>query len=165
VQTRVINFFDSNGPLKGYKRDLYEGGIRVPMIVYWPNQVPKGKTSGAVWYFADLLPTAAELSGVLPPENIDGINILPILLNHKKNISDRFLYWEFFERGFRQAVRWKNWKAIRFKLGEPLLLFDLFRDLSEDINVAGDHPEIIEKIEAYLKTARTDSPNWPLENL
>jgi arylsulfatase A-like enzyme len=163
VQSRVIDFFNSNGPLKGYKRDLYDGGIRVPMIVKWPDFIPKGATCDTVWYFADFLPTVMELAGSSPSHNIDGISIVPYLLNPKKKMPDRFLYWEFFERGFQQAVRWKDWKAIRLKPGVPLYLFDLATDPGEENDVADKYPQVIQEIEEYLKTARTDSPNWPVE--
>ena len=160
--TRVSEFFDSNGPLKGHKRDLYEGGIRVPMIAWWPGHVPAGVTSAVPWYFPDVLPTAAELAGVTPPANIDGVSVVPTLLGHEQDRSDRFLYWEFYERGFQQAVRWRNWKAIRSRAGCPLRLYNLADDPGEETDVASEHAEVVARIEQYLKTARTDSPNWPL---
>jgi len=163
-QTAVVKFFDSNGPLRGYKRDMYEGGIRVPMIVRWPDKVPKNKTDDTLWYFADFLPTAAALAGAHTPENIDGINLLPTLLGKNPKMPDRFLYWEFFERGFQQAVRWRNWKAIRLKQGAALKLYDLSNDVSEAHDVAAQHAQIVAKIEDYLKTARTESPYWPIKN-
>jgi len=163
-ETRTMEFFDSNGLLAGYKRDMTEGGIRVPMIVRWPGKVPAGRTDDAVWYFADFLPTAAELAGVEPPAGIDGISVLPTFLGREqKTLSDRFLYWEYFERGFQQAVRWRNWKAIRPRLGQPLQLYDLARDVSESHDVAAQHPDVVQRIEAYLKTARTESENWPVK--
>jgi arylsulfatase A-like enzyme len=161
--TEVADFFDSNGPLRGYKRDLYEGGIRVPMIARWPGKVPSGKTSDVPWYFADFLPAAAELAGAEPLKNIDGLSIIPVLLGQKQDLGDRFMYWEFFEGGFQQAVRCRNWKAIRLKQGQPLALFDLSADLGEQNNVADKHPEVIAQIEKYLKTVRTESPEWPLQ--
>lgn len=160
--TEVAEFFDSNGPLQGYKRDMFEGGIRVPMIVRLPGKVPAGQTCDTPWYFADFLPTAADLADAQPPKNIDGVSMLPTILGRRQNLRDRLLYWEFFERGFQQAVRWRDFKAIRLKQGEPLLLFDLAKDPGEQNNVAGEHPQVVSRIEEYLKTARTDSPNWPL---
>jgi arylsulfatase A-like enzyme len=160
--TEVADFFDSNGPLRGYKRDLYEGGIRVPMVVRWPGKAPAGRTSELAWYFADFLPTAADLAGVDTPKNIDGESIVPVLLDKRQDLGDRFLYWEYFEKGFQQAVRWRNFKAIRLKQGQPLLLFNLSEDLGEQNNVANEHPDVIARIEEYLKTARTESPNWPV---
>lgn len=155
--------FDSSGPLRGHKRDMYEGGIRTPMIVRWPRNVPAGRTSDAVWHFADLLPTLADLVAVRPPGNIDGISVLPSLLGKKQITDDRFLYWEFFERGFQQAVRWRNFKAVRSGRDKPVELYDLRNDPGEKHNIATQYPEVISKIEDYLKTARTDSPYWPVE--
>lgn len=154
--------FDSSGPLRGRKRDMYEGGIRTPMIVRWPEKIPPGKVSDSVWYFADVLPTCADIAGVKPPQSIDGLSVLPSLLGSEQNLSNRFLYWEFFEQEFQQAVRWKDWKAIRLAPNTKLELYDLFEDIGETTNVGDKYPEVIEKIEAYLKTARTVSENWPV---
>ncbi len=155
--------FDSSGPLRGRKRDMYEGGIRTPMIVRWPGRVPAGATNtDAVWYFADFLPTAAALAGAKAPADIDGVNVLPVLLGDKTTLPDRFLYWEFFERGYQQAVRWRNWKAIRPAPGKPLELYDLAADPGEKSDIAGKNPTVVAKIEAYLKTARTESTRWPV---
>jgi len=160
---RWEGLFDSSGPLRGRKRDMYEGGIRTPMIVRWPGKVAAGKTSDAVWYFADFLPTAAVLAGVEPPKNIDGVSVVDTLLGKKQNLSDRFLYWEFFERGFNQAVRWRHWKAVRLGLEKSLELYDLSNDIAEKNNVARQHPDIVAKFEAYLKQARTESVHWPVK--
>ena len=131
-QTRVVNFFDSNGPLTGYKRDMYEGGIRVPGMITWPGKIPAGQTSDLPWYFADFLPTAAALAGTESPINIDGINLVPHLADPGLDAPERFLYWEFYERKFKQAVLWKNWKAIRTGLKGELELYDLDTDLAEE---------------------------------
>jgi len=160
---RWEGIFDSSGPLRGRKSDLYEGGIRTPMIVRWPGKVPAGKTSDAVWYFADVLPTLAELAGVKPPDNIDGISVLPTLLGKKQDTDDRFLYWEFFGN-LRQAVRWRNYKAVRLAADRPLELYDLAKDGAETNDIAAQCPDVMARIEDYLKTARTDSPNWPVES-
>jgi len=154
--------FDSSGPLRGHKTDLYEGGIRTPMIVRWPNRVPAGKTSHAPWYFADVLPTLAELARVKPPANIDGISVLPLLLGKPQRTDDRFLYWEFPGGKFQQAVRWRNYKAIRTAPGKPLELYDLASDIAEEHDIASKQPKVVNRIERYLKTARTESPNWPI---
>jgi arylsulfatase A-like enzyme len=161
AQKRWEGRFDSCGALRGQKGTLYEGGIRTPMIVRWPGKVPARSVSDAVWYFADFLPTAAELADVRPPSNIDGISVLPILLGKKQNLSDRFLYWEYPGGGLQQAVRWRNWKALRRAPDRKLELYDLADDVSEATDVAFKHPEIVARIEDYLKTARTESPNWP----
>jgi len=156
-------FFDSSGPLRGLKRDLYEGGIRVPMIVRWPGRIKAGSTNDQVWAFWDFLPTAAELAGLKPPKGIDGVSMVPTLLGLRQTNRHEFLYWEFHERGFEQAVRMGDWKAIRHGPGRLLELYNLKADVSETENVAEKHPEIISKIEAYLKTARTDSKDWPIK--
>ncbi|HTD68717.1 MAG TPA: arylsulfatase, partial [Candidatus Limnocylindria bacterium] len=159
------NFFASSGPLRGIKRDMYEGGIRVPMIVRWTGTIRPGQVSDFPWAFWDFLPTAAEIAGAknkVPP-NIDGESILPTLLG-KSQKPHEFLYWEFHEKGSKQAVRMGDWKAVRLALGQPLELYDLKTDLSETNNVAATNPDMVEKIEAYLKTARTESPRWPLKS-
>lgn len=155
------DFFDSNGPLRGIKRDLYEGGIRVPMIVRWPGKINAGTVSHFPWAFWDFLPTAAEIAGVAPPQGIDGMSVLPTLLGRQQKPHE-FFYWEFHERGFTQAVRMGKWKAVRFGLNEPLELYDLSTDIGEQHNIAAEHPEIVAKIEEYLKTARVDSKEFPI---
>jgi len=134
------------------------------MIVRWPGKVPASRTSDAAWYFADVLPTLAELAGTNPPADIDGISVLPTLLGKKQRTDDRFLYWEFPSGKLKQAVRWRNYKAIRPALGKPLELYNLTEDIAEKHNIADQKPEIVSRIEAYLATARTDSPNWPIES-
>jgi len=159
---RWDGIFDSSGPLRGNKTNLFEGGIRTPMIARWPALVPAGQTSSAVWYFADLMPTLAELAGIRPPSSIDGISVLPTLLGKTQRTDDRFLYWEFLTNNFQQAVRWRNYKALRQAPDKPLELYDLSKDIAEEHNIAAENPDIIARFEAYLKTARTYSPNWPV---
>ena len=151
---------DSSRPLRGYKRDLTDGGIRVPMIVRWPGRIKPKSESDFVWSFWDFLPTAAELAGVDAPAETDGHSVLPTLLGESQKPHE-FLYWEFFERGFQQAVRHQQWKALRLKQGAPLELYDVIDDLVEENDVAAEHPEVVARIEAYLKTARTASAYWP----
>lgn len=154
-------FFRSAGPLRGQKRDLYEGGIRVPMIVRWPGRIKPG-VSEFVWWFPDVLPTLAELGGGKAPEELDGRSIVPTLLGKSRQKSSDALYWEFHEGGSKQAVRMGDWKGIRLKVGGSLELYNLKDDPAETRNVAADHPEVVAKMEAYLKTARTESERWPL---
>ncbi len=153
--------FDSSGILRGQKRDMYEGGIRTPMIVWMPGQVPAGKVSHQPWYFADVLPTLAHLAGAQIPEGLDGISVLPTLLGQHQSLNDRFMYWEFHERGFQQAARWKDWKAVKIRPQQKIELYDLSVDPSERYNVAELHPELVEKMEEYLRTARSNSIYWP----
>jgi arylsulfatase A-like enzyme len=154
--------FDSSGPLRGHKTDLYEGGLRTPMIVRWPGKVPSGGTSDAPWYFADVLPTLAEVAGAGASDCIDGISVLPLLLGRTQRTDDRFLYWEYPSGDFRQAVRWREFKAVRLAPGKPLELYNLAEDIGEKRDISAEHPEIVAKIEKYLNTARTESPNWPV---
>jgi arylsulfatase A-like enzyme len=162
--TRVAEFFHSNGPLQGYKRDMYEGGIREPALACWPGLIPAGAINDAPWYFADYMPTLSEFAGGTVPANIDGISVAPLFLGKIKQIPERFLYWEFYERGFEQAVQWGQWKAVRHKPGGPLELYKLPDDIGESKNIAAQNPDVAAKIEAYLKTARTDSPEFPINH-
>lgn len=159
------DFFNSSGPLTGRKRDLYEGGIRIPMIARWPGRIAPGSTTGHVSAFWDILPTCAELAGVLVPAGLDGLSFVPTLLGRGEQSQHAFLYWEFHERGYtEQAARMGDWKAVRHGPNQPLELYNLSRDLAENQDVAGQHPQIVEKLEAYLDDARTDSELWPLKN-
>ncbi len=116
-----------------------------------------------MWAFWDFLATTAELAGVEAPQDTDGISVVPALLG-KPQAKHQFLYWEFFERGFQQAVRYGDWKAIRLKQGQPLKLYNLTSDLAEQNDMAAAQPAIVDRIEAYLETARTDSKYWPGSN-
>jgi arylsulfatase A len=155
-------FFHSSGGLRGVKRDLYEGGIRVPMIARWTGTVPAGRVSGHVWAHWDILPTVAEVTGVRPPKDIDGMSMVRALKGVKQPTHE-FLYWEFHERGFQQAVRMGDWKAVRLAKDQPLELYNLRTDPGEKTNVAAQQPKVVAKIEKYLKTARTESPNFPVK--
>jgi arylsulfatase A-like enzyme len=156
-------FFNSSGELRGIKRDMYEGGIRVPMIAWWPGTIKPGTVSDHVCAFWDFLPTAAEIAGVKPPKDIDGISFLPTLLGKKQTNQHEFLYWEFHEKGTKQAVRMGDWKAVRLDPGKPLELYNLKTDLTEAVEVAEKNPEVIAKIHNYLKAARTESERWPIK--
>jgi arylsulfatase A-like enzyme len=160
--------FHSNGPLRGIKGDLYEGGIRVPMIVRWPGKVPAGATSDQIWAFWDFLPTAAEIAGTAPPKGIDGVSVLPALLG-KSNIEHSPLYWELYEHGFEQAARVGDWKAVRHAPGKALELYNLKNDLGEKDDVAAVtalNPELVRKMEETLRKARSpylDKPDFEAE--
>ncbi|MBE7539223.1 MAG: arylsulfatase [Opitutaceae bacterium] len=153
--------FHHSGALRGYKRDMYEGGIRSPTIARWPGHIAAGSTNDQVWAFWDFLPTMAELIGVKAPSGIDGISVLPALLGRRK-IAHPPLYYEFHERGFHQAARIGDWKAVRFGTKEPIQLFDLPKDPSETTDVAAEHPEIVAQFDKFLHEARTDTPVWPV---
>jgi arylsulfatase A-like enzyme len=154
-------FFGSRGGLRGIKRDLYEGGIRVPAIARWPGRIQPGQTSDQVWAFWDLLPTAAEIAGASVPQGIDGISMLPAMLGKPQKDHD-YLYWEFFERGFHQAVRMGDWKAVRHGLDAPIELYNLAEDLPETQNIASDQPAVVRQMEQILRTARRESKEFPI---
>ncbi|WP_372756105.1 arylsulfatase [Mariniflexile sp.] len=155
-------YFNSNGPFKGVKRDLYEGGIRVPMIVKWPGKIKEGTTSDLISAFWDVFPTFSEIAGSPVPNNLDGISFLPTLLgNDKEQKQHDYLYWEFHERGGRQAVRKGKWKAVKYnvlkKPNAAIELYDLSVDEGETNNLASKYPEIVEEMETIMVEARTPS--------
>ncbi len=163
----VFNFkpFATTGPLRGKKGSIDEGGLRVPMIVRWPGKIKAGAVSDYPWYFADVLPTLAELAGLRGiPRNVDGVSVAPTLLGDKQN-PERPLYWETFEQGgFQQAVRMGRWKGVRHGLTAPIELYDLAKDIGETTDVAAAHKEIVTKMEEFLKNCRTDSPEYPVRS-
>ena len=154
------DFFNSSGPLRGNKRSLYEGGIRVPFIANWPAAIAPGRTSDYSSAFWDFLPTASALTGVRLTRVTDGISMVPVLTGKGVQKEHNFLYWEFHEGGTKQAVRMGKWKAVRYGTAEPLELYDLSSDIHEDRNIAAENPQVVEKIETYLKRARTESKIW-----
>lgn len=157
--------FDPNGPYSGIKRSLKDGGIRVPFIAWWPGTVEPGVTDHA-GYFADWMPTAAELAGTTFESDTDGISIAPLLKGKTlKQESHEFMYWEFSERGFLQAVLYDGrWKGHRRGAPDaPIKLYDVDNDPAEKNNVADKHPEITQKIDTYLETARTATMDWPIK--
>jgi arylsulfatase A-like enzyme len=157
-------FFHSSGPLHGIKRDLYEGGIRVPLLARWPGRIKAGAVTDHVSAFWDFLPTLAELAGTEPPADIDGISMLPTLFGRpERQRKHEFLYWEFHEGGSKQAVRMSRWKAVRLSPSAKLELYDLQTDLGETNNIADSHSDVVAKISKYLSTARTESKSWPLK--
>ncbi|MCH6255113.1 arylsulfatase [Puniceicoccaceae bacterium K14] len=155
-------FFRSNAGFRGYKRDLYEGGIRVPLIVCWPGEIENGSRSDHISAFWDFLPTFAEIVGEVVPEGIDGISLLPTLLGEDdKQIKHDYLYWEFHERGGRIALRQGDWKAVKYDVLEnpdrPAELYNLVADPGEKVNLANSYPEILSRLESLMKSARTES--------
>ncbi|HEX4413211.1 MAG TPA: arylsulfatase [Lacipirellulaceae bacterium] len=157
-------FFDSNGPLRGFKGNVTDGGIREPMIARWPGHVPAGKTTDAPVYFADMMPTFAKLTGAKAPSGIDGVDISPTLDGKDQPaLSERFMYWEFDRDGVvAQSARYGKWKADREPKTSKIELYDLSNDAGESHNVADEHADILAKFTEYFRTARKDSPTWPM---
>lgn len=159
-------YFQSFGPFKGVKRDLYEGGIRVPMIVSWPKTIAGKTVSDHPSAFWDVLPTVADIVGVelSKDKNIDGISFLPTLLGKNENQEKHdYLYWEFHEKGGRRAVRMGNWKAVQYNLKKKkkIEIYDLSKDPSESENLAKQHPELVKKAQKIFDEARTSSKEFP----
>jgi arylsulfatase A-like enzyme len=161
------DYFNSNGPLKGYKRDLYEGGIRVPMIACWPGQIKAGATSEHVSAFWDVLPTVADVAGIAAPKNIDGISFLPTLTGKGKQLLHETLYWEFHEMNGRQALRKGDWKLIRYNAFVPekttTEIYNVKTDVGEEKNRAGDHPELVKEMLEIMNKSRIDSEVFPFK--
>ncbi len=155
--------FDSRGGLRGRKSNVWEGGIRVPMVVRWPGRIEAGTVSNLPWAFWDFLPTAAELAGAESPAGIDGVSVAPTLLGDAGRQTPRdYFYWEFRTGdGFAQAVRTGNWKGVRFGLEGAVQLYDLSSDIKESHDVAAAHPDVVKKIEGYMKAAHVESALWP----
>ena len=157
-------FFQSSGPLRGIKRDLYDGGIRVPMLARWPGRIAAGSVSNLPWAFWDFLPTAAELAGAPIPPGLDGLSVAPALLGKAQDQPQReYLYWEFHEGGFKQAVRLGNWKVVRPGTEAPIEVYEVTVDLNEQHNVADQYPDLVKRGEELFKSARTDSTDWPVK--
>jgi arylsulfatase A-like enzyme len=156
------NFNDSNGPLKGIKRDLTEGGIRVPMLVRWPGKVAAGATSSHAGAFWDVLPTLAELAGVKDkaPAGIDGLSFAPTLLGAKAQQPHDHLYWAFYERGGARALRQGDWKAVQQPYHTPVRLYNLKTDLGEEHDVAAEHAELVAKMTAVMDAEYAPSDRW-----
>ena len=152
-------FFNSTGGLRGLKRSLYEGGIREPMIVRWPGRVKAGAVSDLVWTHYDLFPTFAEIAKATRPSELDGISVLPIWL-HNKTISRKYLYWEFHEGGFMQAVRMGKWKAVKLGVNGKIELYDLDKDEAETRNIADSNPLIVSEVDRIMKHEHRITPLW-----
>ena len=152
-------FLKSSGPLRGIKRDLYEGGIRVPFIVWGPGLVQGGRTSDHVGYFADFLPTAAQLARTRAPAS-DGRSFAN-LIGGRSAPRHEALYWEFYEKGSGQAVRMGQWKAIRHPmLTGPIQLYDLSKDIGETRDVAWQRPDLVKRAMAIMEREHTPDPRW-----
>lgn len=162
-------FFKSAGKLKGIKRDMYEGGIRVPMIAYWKGKITADISTKHMAGFQDLMPTFAEVAGVKIPEQSYGISILPVLKGEKQDKHEN-LNWEFQldgwnrkmpDGGFRQSARIDNWKGVRYGTNMETELYNLDDDISETKNLANEHPEIVQKMNAVFENNRSETTGFP----
>lgn len=154
-------YFDSNGVLRGLKRDVYEGGIRVPMLVHWLGKITP-RTTDHISAFWDFVPTFAELIQASTPSHIDGISMIPTLFNNGEQRKHPHLYWEFHEQGGKQAVRKENWKFVKLQVNDSTNvhteLYDLKNDEGETMNLVDAHPEKVVEFEVLLKKVRTTNP-------
>lgn len=162
--------YDTNGDLRGFKRDLYEGGLRIPMIAYWPGKIPAGSELDMPVYFPDFMPTFAQVieAEQYLPDDIDGQSFYPWLMAPKKTYEDRYLYWEYphYNWGegvypddqFRQAVRHGKWKMVRAGKDKAWELYDLSADPAEEKNIAGQHADLIAQFEEWIAANRIDPP-------
>lgn len=156
-------FFNSSGGLRGYKRDVYEGGVRIPAIAYWKGKIKPNETDHMAAFY-DVMPTLADIAGAQAPENTDGISFYP-LLKGKKQKEHEFIYWEIQEgrsiKGFHQAVRMGKWKAVRYGDNYKTELYDLDNDVYETNDLSAQHPELVEKANVILKRESVDNPHYP----
>jgi len=161
-------YLDSNGPLRGMKRDLYEGGIRVPHLAWGPGRIAAGTTTDAIGYFGDYMATFAELADTdVPAGATDSRSLVPVLRGETDTLRvDEPLYWEFYARGSSQAVRLGKWKAVRKPMMTGTMeLYDLEADMGESNNVADAHPDLVERMAAIMEEAHTPSPGWSVPSL
>jgi uncharacterized sulfatase len=156
------DFADSNGPLRGIKRSLHEGGIRVPLIVCWPDHVAAGTESHWIGGFQDFMPTLAELAGASHalPSDLDGVSFARELLGKQGQRDHDYLFWAFYEGGGGRALRRGDWKAIEQPMQTPIRLYRLDRDLHESQNVADDHPELVNELVQQMDQAYQPTERW-----
>ena len=159
------DFFDSNGPWRGYKRDVYEGGIRVPFIVSWPGHIAKGQDTDFICSFWDLMPTLRELNGQALDKEMDGVSLLPLWEGRKQNKEHEYLYFEFQECGGRQAVRKGRWKLIHMDIrsdNDYYELYDIEQDPSETRDLAAGNEGIVNELKAIMEEAHVSNPDFPV---
>ena len=160
------DFFQSYGPLRGTKRSVHEGGIRVPMIIRFPGKVQAGTSSDHVSAFWDVMPTLAEISGVELPVQTDGISFLPTLLSESDRQQQHdYLYWEFHEEGGKIAVRKENWKLVLLNVTnstqKSIHLYNIANDIHEDHDLASQYPDVVAEMMAIAASSRVDSEVFP----
>lgn len=161
-----MEFFNSNGDLRGMKRDLYEGGVRVPLIVRWPGKVAAGTTSNHISGFQDVLPTLAEIAGADVPENLDGISMVSELTSRGVQQAHDFLYWEFSEQKGKRAVLKGDWKLVQLRVAtdnpSDFELYNVADDVAENNDVADRHVDHVSSMTKLMESAHTPNPRYPL---
>jgi len=158
-------YFDSNSIYRGCKRDLYEGGIRTPMVAMWPAQIKAGSTTNHISAFWDVLPTISEIVNAKTPENVDGISFLPILTAKKNQKAHDYMYWEFHAMNGKQAIRQGRWKAVKLnvlnKAQTVTELYNLEEDPSETTDLAAKYPEKVKELVTLMDKEHTESQEFP----
>jgi uncharacterized sulfatase len=156
--------FNPSGPLRGMKRDLYEGGIRVPLLAWRPGVIQPGRVSDHVGYFGDVMATLSELVGQPTPAGTDSLSFLPTLTGKGEQAEHAFLYWEYYQGGSAQAIRIGNWKGVRKPmLTGPIELYDLSTDPGEKYNIASSAANVIEAMKKTMEREHEPHPNWKSE--
>lgn len=153
------DFFESHGVLRGRKAQVWEGGIRVPLVARWPGKITPGTVSRLPTAFWDMLPTFAELAGTTAPAGIDGVSIVPTLLGRPGQKVHEYLYWEFINS---VVVRMGDWKGVLPAGKEAIELYNLASDIGETKDVAAANPSVVARIAAIMKSAHVDSDSFPL---
>ena len=159
------DFFDSNGPWRGYKRDVYEGGIRVPMIVSWPGHIRPGTETDFLCSFWDLMPTFRDLTGAASPDGMDGVSLLPLLTGRKGQREHDYLYFEFQELGGRQALRQGPWKLVHMDIRSDNSRYELYNlddDPGEEHDLAASYPDRVAALQALMREAHVPNPDFPV---
>ena len=161
--TAMTDFFEGNGPLRGYKGSYYEGGIRVPLIARWPGKISAGAVSDHICGFWDVLPTLSELAGAEIPEKTDGISLVPTLIQQGEQSLHEAIYWEYTstEPWKSRAARMGRYKAVQNRPQSKIELYDLETDIGEQNNLAKQHPEIVAKLERFMDEQREPLREYP----
>jgi len=159
-----VNRFNSSGPLRGGKRDLTEGGIRVPFIARWLGHIAEQTSSKQVIAFQDMLPTFAELAKASSPPTTDGVSVVGAFGGENLTTARPFLYWDYghCRDRYDQAVRWNDWKAIREGRGNAIELYNLSLDIGEEHNVAAEHPDVVRVMAAMMESAVDPDERYPI---
>lgn len=161
-------FFQSAGAFRGFKGSVYEGGLRVPLVARWPGRIKAASTSGHVAAHWDVLPTLTQAAGARTPQGLDGVSFLPTLRGQPRQRRHEHLYWEFSAYGGQQAVRYGDWKGVRAKMFEGnrrVELYNLATDPGEQRDVAAQHPQVVARIERFMRESHTPDARFPLRGI